>query len=84
MYWNYAKKTTLVSNKLPGNKKTNTMQRFATNTMQRFHAKSQCKGIMQTQWNQWAVIKKSIPSEYCSKWLLNFDCLILYANSNSQ
>ena len=28
MYWNYAKKTTLVSNKLPGNKKTNTMQRF--------------------------------------------------------
>ena len=49
MYWNYAKKTTLVSNKLPGNKKTNTMQRFATNTMQRFHAKSQCKGIMQTQ-----------------------------------
>ena len=28
MYWNYVKKTTLVLKKLPGNKKTNTMQRF--------------------------------------------------------
>ena len=28
MYWNYVKQTTLVLNKLPGNKKTNTMQRF--------------------------------------------------------
>ena len=26
MYWNYAKKTRLVSNKLQGNKKTNTTQ----------------------------------------------------------
>ena len=28
MYWNYGKKTTLLLNKLPRNKKTNTMQQF--------------------------------------------------------